>query len=111
MCAGSFEDPFHDKQRALLPCRGHETRTCCTVRSAVEVSMLLTQMQAAGANASASHPGNAETLLVCNDGGIQGVGSAITTSSLAGRAHANTRERGWCRGMVRDMHEVRWHLA
>ena len=73
--------------------------------------MLLTQMQAAGANASASHPGNAETLLLCNDGGIQGVGSAITTSSFAGRAHANTRERGWCRGMVRDMHEVRWHLA
>jgi len=80
VCAGSFEDPFHDKQRALLAWRGHETRPCCTVRSAVEVSMLLTQMQAAGANASASHPPNAETLLVCNDGGIQGVGYAITTS-------------------------------
>ena len=73
--------------------------------------MLLTQMQAAGANASASHPGNAETLLVCNNGGIQGVGSAITTSSLARRADANTREKGWYRGMVRDMHEVRWHLT
>ena len=52
-----------------------------------------------------------EALLAWHDGGTQGVGSAITTIAVARRAQANTREKGWCRGMGLYMYEDRCHLT
>ena len=69
--------------------------------------MLLTQIQAADGNARPEESGREGALLEWHDGGTQEVESAMLMKAVLMRAQSNKKEKRWCRGMTRYMHEVR----